>query len=406
MPGADFRPSEQSRIVVVGASLAGLRAVEALRRRGYAGRITWVGEEVHAPYDRPPLSKQLLLGTFDAEKLKFRRKQGFEELQLDMRLGVRAEALAPDCDRLHLSDGSSLDFDALIIATGARARTLPGKLPERGVHVLRTLDDGFALREALVAGPRRVAVVGGGFIGLEVASACRALDLPVTVVEQAGIPLARLLGDEMGRAVVGLHERHGVEIRSGVGVEAVLGTDQVHGVQLSGGERLEADLVVVGVGVVPNVEWLEGSGVDVGDGVLCDERCATSRGNVVACGDVARFPNGRFAVEQRIEHWTNAVEMSAAAVNRLLDGPDAEAFQPVPYVWSDQHDVKIQFAGHAASADSVAVLEGSAEDGKLVALYGRAGRLTGVVAWNSPARLIRFRRAIADGVTLDEAQRL
>lgn len=407
-------------IVVVGASLAGVKACESLRRHGYGGRLTLLGDEAHRPYDRPPLSKQLLLGTFEPEQLQFRRKKGYEDLNLELRLGVRVESLVPDRDLLRLQDGSTLEFDGLVIATGARLRKLTCPVPQSGVFGLRTLDDALALRTALLdrdsrfGGQPRVAVVGAGFIGLEVASVCRALGRDVTVIEQAAIPLARIVGDGMGQAITDMHLSEGVKFRTGVAVQGLSGHSQVTGVALSDGSEVPADIVVVGVGVQPNIEWLSGSGVQVGDGVLCDDRCATSRERVVACGDVARFYNGRFGLEQRVEHWTHAVEMAGAATARLLNGPKVPPFMPVPYFWSDQYDVKLQFAGRAFEDGESwlheGALENSVEDGgakrKATVLYSRKGELTGVLAWSNPARFIRFRRAITDGMSVEDARAL
>ena len=392
------------RVVVVGASLAGVRAVESLRRLGFSGSIALVGDEVHRPYDRPPLSKQLLLGTWESEQVMFRRKQGFEPLDVDLRTESPAVGLDTDKRLVQLKDGEELPYDGLIITTGAHVRTLPGPLPSKGVHYLRTLDDALSLRADLTAGKPRVAIVGAGFIGLEVASVARQLGLSVTVIEVAETPLARLIGEPMGQAVVSMHEAEGVSFVTGVSVERITGGERVEGIVLSDGRTVPADVAVVGIGVVPCTDWLQGSAVALKDGVLCDSRCATNVPDVVAAGDVARFFNPRFGIEQRVEHWTHAVEMAGAAVNRLLKGPEVPEFAPVPYFWSDQYKVKIQFAGNVTGSDPVVVIEGSPAERKLTALYERDGRLTGVLAWNQPSRLVRFRQAIAQGKTFEEAR--
>lgn len=389
-------------IAVVGASLAGLRAVEALRRRGYAGALTLIGDEPRRPYDRPPLSKQVLAGDWPEDRVFFRQKEGYEALDLDLRLGVRATGLDGVARSLHLSDGSALSYGGLVIATGARARELPNPQGLSGVHVLRSLEDSLRLRDELPSA-RRVAIVGAGFIGLEVASVCRAKGLAVTAIEMAPVPLARILGEPVARAVVGLHEAEGVQFRNGVSVTGLEGEGRVQAVLLSDGSQVETDLVVVGIGVVPNTEWLAGSGVALSNGVVCDARCATALPQVVAAGDVARFFNPRFGIDQRIEHWTHAVEMANAAAQCLLDGAAAPEFAPVPYFWSDQYDVKIQFAGQVQPEDEVRVLEGSLTDRserKLVVAYGRAGQLTGALTWNRPPRLIQLRRAIGQETKL------
>ncbi len=391
------------RIVVVGASLAGLRAVEALRREGYEGALTLVGEEPHAPYDRPPLSKQVLRGEWGEDRLDLRRGAGLEELELDARLGVRATGLDGRAREVQLADGSRLPYDGLLIATGARARRLPLGEGLSGVHVVRTLEDATALRDALVAGPR-VCVIGAGFIGLEVAASCRALGLSVTAIEGLPLPLVNKLGVPMAAAVADLHRAEGVDLRCGVTVAAIEGDGRVERVRLSDGAAIDADLLVMGVGVAPNVEWLQGSGIELDDGVLCDARCATALPDVVAAGDVARWPNALFDETMRVEHWTHAVEQANAAVQRLLRGAEAtEPFAPAPYFWSDQYNVKVQFAGRAREGDELQVIEGSVEARKLVALYGREGRVTGVLTWNRPPKLIAYRRQIAQGLSWADA---
>lgn len=387
------------RVVVVGASLAGVRAVESLRRLGFAGSISLVGEEKYRPYDRPPLSKQLLLGTWGADQVSLRRKQGYEALALDLRLGAAAVALHDQEREVELSTSERLCYDGLIIATGARVRRLRFPHPATGVYYLRTLDDALSLRAAMTGGASRIVIVGAGFIGLEVASVARQQGLAVTVIERAEVPLSHLIGQEMGQAVREMHEAEGVEFELGVTVAGFEGIEHVQGVQLSDGRSLPAEVVVVGIGVQPCTEWLENSRVRLDEGVVCDARCATHVEGVVAAGDVARFHNSRFGVEQRIEHWTHAVEMAAAASARLLSGPQVPEFAPVPYFWSDQYQVKIQFTGHVAPGDTMTVVEGSPAARKLTAVYERDGALCGALTWNQPARLVRLRQEIADGQT-------
>lgn len=386
--------SELRSVVVVGGSLAGLRAVEALRRRGYGGRITWIGAERSPPYDRPPLSKQVLRGEWPPSRVTLAPRPSYEELELDMRLGVRATSLDCRQRRVQLSDGSDVGFDGLVIATGAAPRTLPDSKHLEGVHVLRTLDDALAIRRVLSLTPR-VAIVGAGFIGLEVAASCRSLGLDVTVVETAAVPLSIPLGGAMGSAIADVHRGRGVKLRTGVAVESLLGEHRVEGLRLADGTTVPADLVVVGIGVVPETAWLEGSGVALDHGVSCDSRCSTSVPGIVACGDVARWDHPLFGEAMRVEHWTNAVEQAGAAVQRLLEGDSAPPFSPVPYFWSDQYDLKIQFVGRATGADSFRVVEGSAETKDLVALYGKSGTLRGALVINKPSAMIRYRKAIA-----------
>ena len=386
-------------IVVVGASLAGLRAVEALRRLGYAGRLTLVGAEARLPYDRPPLSKQLLAGTQEPEDVALRREP-WQDLDVDLRLATRAVALDPAARALALAGGERLAYDGLVVATGGRARSLRGTDDLAGVHTLRTLDDALALRAALARGPR-VLVVGAGFIGAEVAATCRARGLEVAMVEPLPAPLARGVGPEIGRVVEALHRDHGVDVRCGVGVTAFEGDGRVERAVLSDGSRLEADLAVIGIGMEPEVEWLAGSGLELRDGVVCDETLATRAPGVVAAGDVARWPNPLFGEEMRVEHWTNAVEQAEAAARRLLGS--RQPFAPVPYFWSDQYDRKLQFAGRARPDDELHLVQGSFAERRFVALYARAGRLVGVLGMNRPAAVIRYKRAIADGLSLEAA---
>jgi NADPH-dependent 2,4-dienoyl-CoA reductase/sulfur reductase-like enzyme len=391
------------RIAVVGASLAGLRAAEGLRREGFDGELVLVGDELHAPYDRPPLSKELLRGEWEPPRLDLRRGQGLAALEVELRLGVRAVALDPHARRVALADGAELAYDGLVIATGAVPRALPFGVGMGGVHVLRTLDDALAIRAELAARPR-VCVVGAGFIGLEVAASCRKLGLAVIAVEPQGLPLLDKLGEPMARRVAELHRDHGVDLRCGVLAEALEGGSRVERVRLSDGSIVDADLVVVGIGVRPATDWLRDSGVVLADGVACDATCATSLPGVVAVGDVARFQHAGRGEAIRIEHWSHAVEMASHAARRLLGGAGfGEPFVPVPYFWSDQYDVKVQSAGWLASDDEIALIEDAPDARKLVALFGRAGRLTGVLTWNRPAMLVRYRRAIAEGLAWDAA---
>jgi NADPH-dependent 2,4-dienoyl-CoA reductase/sulfur reductase-like enzyme len=301
---------------------------------------------------------------------------------------------------VQLADGRSLSYDGLVIATGAAPRHIPDTAHLPGVHALRTLDDAIAVRDALDAGATRVLVVGAGFIGAEVAASCRARGVDVTMVEPLPAPLARVLGPEMGAVVADLHRDHGVDLRVGTGVEAIAeapdGGPLV--VTLTDESTVEADLVVVGIGVIPNTGWLHGSGLLIEDGVLCDETTLAAPG-VVACGDVARWPNPLFGETMRVEHWEHALDMGAHAARRLLagDGP-GDAFAPVPFFWSDQYDRKIQLAGRVRPTDEIVVVAGSIEERKFCALYGRGDRVVGALTMNMPARVIRYRRQIADGL--------
>jgi 3-phenylpropionate/trans-cinnamate dioxygenase ferredoxin reductase component len=375
-------------VAVVGASLAGLRAVETLRRDGFDGRLVLIGAEPHLPYDRPPLSKELLAGEIEADDLALRRVP-YDELDLELRLGRRAVGLDLADRTVELDDGERVRFDGLVLATGSAPRTLPATPDLDGIFVLRTLEDALAIRAQLDARPR-VVVVGAGFIGSEVAATCRLRGLEVTVLEALPAPLVRGLGTVIGTVCGELHRDHGVDLRLGVGVAGFDGTTHVERVRLDDGTWVDADVVVVGVGVAPVTAWLRDSGLEIGDGVICDETLLAAPG-VVAAGDVARWPNPLFGNElMRVEHWTNASDQGVAAARRLLagDGLGAEPFAPVPFVWSDQYDRKIQTAGQFTGDDEMAVVHGSLEERRFVAVFGRGGRLVGVLGFSMPAKLM------------------
>ena len=398
-------------IVVVGASLAGLRAAEELRHERHGGPVIVVGDEPHAPYDRPPLSKQLLAGTWDEERVHHHAPDKLDTLGIEFRLGLRADSLDVSGRQVHLADGSSLDFDGLIIATGARARRLPGTDGVDGVFVLRTLDDCLALRSRLdqfgdAAGgdAARVVVIGAGFIGAEVAATCHGRGARVTVVEALETPLANVLGVEMGAACAGLHADNGVELRTGAGVAGIdAGADDPVTVTLTDGTVLPADVVVVGIGVTPATDWLEGSGLTVSDGVVCNESLFAAP-RIVAAGDVARWWHRGLDQELRIEHWTNATESGPRAARNLLAGSAAAtAYEPVPFFWSDQYGVKIQMVGRPDPSDDVVVVDGSVEERRLIALYRRGDRLSAALAFSRPRQLMGYRPLVEAGASFDDA---
>jgi NADPH-dependent 2,4-dienoyl-CoA reductase/sulfur reductase-like enzyme len=396
------------RVVVVGASLAGLRAAETLRQHDVATSVVIVGDEVHRPYDRPPLSKKLLSGEWEPDRIHLRQPDVFDDLDVEWRLGNAASALDLNKRELTLADGSLLGFDGLVIATGARPRRLAGQHTFDHVHELRTLDDALRLRGEIASGGRRVVVIGAGFIGLEAAATAQALGNDVVVLEGATAPLIRGLGAEMGGAIADLHRAHGVDVRCGVLIEGLT----AEGVRLAGGEIVPADAIVVGIGVTPNTHWLEGSGVRLRDGVVCDANlnAVDVSGAVVpgvfAAGDVARWPNGLFDEEMRVEHWTNAAEQGAhVALNlrHLAAGEAYVPYEPLPFFWSDQFEHRIQFLGRAAADDEVRVVAGSVAEGKFLALFGRNGRLHGALGVNAPRWVMPTRKLFLDRASWDDA---
>ena len=389
-------------VSIVGASLAGYWAAETLRRDGFEGRISLIGDEPHAPYDRPPLSKRFLAGDLDDDRLPLTTAEKLADLGLEMRLGCRATGLDVATRTLEV-DGVAEPYDGLLIATGARCRNLPGTAGLPGVHTLRTRDDAEAIRDALANGARRVVVVGAGFIGAEVASTAIGRGAAVTMVEALEAPFGRVLGVEMGAVMADVHRRHGVDLRTGVGVDEVLGDDRLAGVRLADGATLEADLLVVGIGVVPNTDWLEGSGLTLDDGVVCDETCLAAP-DVAAAGDVARWANPRYGEVMRVEHWDNAVQQGVHAARRLLQS-DEEAipYAPVPWFWTDQYDRKVQLAGRPHTDDEVRVVAGSTVEHRFVAFYGRDGRFNAALGMNRPRQIMQSKGLLDAGASWDEA---
>lgn len=369
-----------------------MRTAQALRRGGGRSAITVIGEEPHHPYDRPPLSKQMLGLGDGVAAVPLVTPGELDELEVDLRTGIRAEALDAQRRVVHTSDGAEVPYEKLVIATGAIPRALTFPVP-RGVHTLRTLDDASILREALHRRPR-VVVIGAGFIGAEFASAARAAGCGVVIVEAQPVPMAHLLGPVVGDALAGLHRSRGVELHTGASVTQIRADDAgaVSSVLLSDGRSLPADLVVVGIGAQPATEWLVGSGVPLRDGVVCDDRLRVlGVPHVHAAGDIARWPHPLYEGTQRIEHWTNAQEHAAVVAADLLGTP-VPAPQ-IPYVWSDQYGQRIQIAGRPAAGE-LARLEGDVQAG-LVALYAdSAGVAVGAVVVDDPRGFMRIRRAL------------
>jgi len=397
-------------VVIVGASLAGVRAAETLRTDGFTGRIVMVGAEQHMPYDRPPLSKKFLSGEWDADRVALRKQEMLDALALEWRLGVAATALDTVAGRLTLADGSEISYDGLIICTGGTARTIPVPNSMAGVHVLRTLDDATHLRAELTG---NVVVIGAGFIGLEAAATASMRGCTVTVLEGLEAPLVRGLGPAMGDAIGDVHRRHGVDVRCGVRVAGFEGTSRVSGVRLDSDLDsdgvIPADVVVVGIGVAPATQWLETSGLTLGDGVVCDEFLCAGPERVFAAGDVVRWPNRLFAdvePDMRVEHWTTAAEQGAAAAKNLLArlrGEEPQAFVTVPFFWSDQFEARIQFLGRATAATTAEVVAGDPTSGSWCAAYFAGDRLAGVLGVSMPRLVMPARALLSTHTTRTEA---
>jgi NADPH-dependent 2,4-dienoyl-CoA reductase/sulfur reductase-like enzyme len=381
------------RVVIVGASAAGLTAAEALRRRGYDGALTLIGDEPHPPYDRPPLSKQILSGAWEPDKILLRDEQALGGLDADLLLGQAAAGLDVAGRRVRLDGGGTIGYDAVVIATGVTPRRLPGS-DLAGVHLLRTLDEALSLRAQLLAGPR-VVVVGAGFLGAEVAAVAREMGLEVTMVDPLPVPMHRQFGERIGTLIAEMHRDHGVVVRCGTGVSRFLAAaGRVTGVELADETVLDADLVVAAVGAVPATGWLAGSGLPLGNGVECDARCQAGPG-VYAAGDVASWPNPHFGARMRLEHRMNATEQGIAVAGNLLG--DDKPFAPVPYFWTDQYDTKVQAFGIFPPDAEFQLLSGDPGERRFTAAYGNHGTVTGGLGWNAPPREVRtLRRLVAD----------
>ncbi|MDX2380306.1 MAG: FAD-dependent oxidoreductase [Acidimicrobiia bacterium] len=406
-----------TRVVIVGASLAGLRAAETLRMRDHDGEVVIVGAERHRPYDRPPLSKKLLAGEWDHDRIHLRQPDTFDDLDVEWRFGSEAVALDLASRSIRVAEGAPVEFGALIIATGASPRRLPDQDTFANVHVLRTVDDALALRAEIADGDQRVIVIGAGFIGLEAALTAHGLGNEVTVLEGAPAALIRGLGAEMGEAIGRLHIEAGVDLRCGVsiaGLESSAAAEAHAGaVRLADGSLLDADVILVGIGVEPATAWLADSGLELRDGVVCDETLLArtvaggSADGVYAAGDVARWWNPLLDEEMRVEHWTNAAEQGARAAENLLAverGESPEPYAPVPFVWSDQGDLRIQMVGHPSPSDDVELVAGSAAEGKLLALYGRDGLLRAALGVNAPRWVMPMRKQLLGRAGFAEAR--
>jgi NADPH-dependent 2,4-dienoyl-CoA reductase/sulfur reductase-like enzyme len=385
------------RVVVVGAGLAGLAAVRALRELGYDGDVEVVGSEPDAPYDRPPLSKGFLTGAVEPSALALAGPEELDGLGATWRLGRTATGLDPSDRAVVLDDGSRLVTDGVVVATGSRARLLPELAGVAGAHVLRTLHDAEALRSAL-AGCGHLLVLGGGFVGAEVASSARQLGVEVTVVEAEPVLLRRQFGTDAAPVWERLHRDHGVTTRLRVTVEEwwVRGTEggrRIAGATLTDGTRVPAGAVLLALGSEPNTGWLRGSGLVLDGGLVCDAVGRTALPQVVGAGDVVRAPNAFVGAPIRVEHWTHALQQPVLAATALLGGDPVAPTAP-PYVWSDQHDARIQFAGHRDDGDSMRVVAGDVGGLRFTAVFERAGRPVAALSVSQPREFGRWRRSL------------
>ena len=392
----------RQRAIVVGASLAGVQSVRGLRDAGFDGEIVLIGGEPHAPYDRPPLSKEFLAGSVGTSDLQLLPDADVRALDVETRYGVRVTGLDPVVRTVSLADGDVLPYDVAVLATGLEAR-LPARWADLpGVHSLRTLEDAAVLRAAL-GRASSVLLVGAGFIGCEIAASARSAGLDVTVVDVVPAPMLRALGSTAATFAAGLHREEGVRLELGHGLtELDGGGDSVRAVLADGG-TVEADLAVIGIGATPATGWLAGSGLGLDEGVDCDEGCAAGPPGVYAAGDVARWWNPRFGEAMRVEHWTTASEMGRFAGRAAAGDPGSHTFRPVPYAWSDQYGIRFETAGRPRADDDLQVVRASPATREFLALYSRRGRVVGAVGINARRTFLTCRRLIQQGAHIDDA---
>ena len=389
---------DRPTFVIVGANLAGGRAAQALRKEGFDGRLILIGAEPDPPYERPPLSKEYLRGESPREKLFIVPPAFFDENDIELRLGEEAKRIDVQERAVELDSGERVSFDALLLATGGRARALPiPGVDLEGVYYLRHVGDSESIAAELQEG-RRLVVIGAGFIGSEVAASARMKGLDVTMLEIAPVPLERALGRELGGIFAEIHRDHGVDLRTGEGVERFEGAQRVERVIATSGAAIDCDLVVIGVGIVPNTEIAEGAGIAVDNGIVVDEYCQTDVDGIFAAGDVANFYSPILDERLRIEHWANAQSQGRAAALNMLGRK--EPYNEVPWFWSDQYDLNMQLVGHAPSWDEV-VFRGSVRERTFTAFYLKDGRLRAALAVNRFRDIRPSRELIKAGLEVD-----
>lgn len=379
--------------VIVGAGQAGAQAAQSLRQGGFAGDIVLLGDEAHPPYQRPPLSKKYLAGELDADRLWLRPAEFYPANGIALRTATRVEAIDRQARRLSLTGGEEIGYDHLLVATGTRPRALPlAGADKAGVLPLRTIADVDAIRPRLAAG-RRLVIIGAGYIGLEVAAVARSLGLHVTVLEAQDRVLARVVSPALSAFFQSLHSGHGVDLRFGAGVAAIEGGERAEAVVLAGGERLDCDLVLMAVGAVPNDDLARAAGLEVDDGIVVDAACRSSDPHILAAGDCTRFFSARFGARIRLESVQNAIDQAKAAAATICGTPGT--YDPVPWFWSDQYDVKLQIAGLSQGHDEARTV-GDPASGAFYVAYLREGRLLAVDSVNHPRSHMMARRALGE----------
>ncbi len=396
--------AQQKSYVIVGAGIAGGTAAETLRKQGFDGEVHLVGAEPHRPYDRPPLSKEFLSGAKEEEKLFFKPEDFYAEQSIELHLGTEATALDPSSKTVTLANGESLRFDKLLLATGSRVKTLPIPGSDlEGVHYLRTIDDSRAIAQAM-NGASKVVIVGAGFIGSEVAAVCKTAGLEVTVLEIQPQPMAHILGEEMGAVYANLHTSRGIDLWLREGISEIRGNAHAEQVITDHGNAIDCDFVVIGVGIAPDTSLAQSAGLQVDGGILINESCQTSHPDIYAAGDIANWYHPGLGHRLRVEHWDNALNQGAAAAKSMLGAP--EPYAPTLYFWSDQYDLNIQYLGHAAEWDEIAI-RGNPDEEKFTAFYLKDGSVHGALVVNNfrdirPTRTLIGQKTPVDASSLSD----